>query len=319
MTGDPQAADAPKAQSPRRAEAPLSWLMLLQYAVSVGVVGAAGGLALLPGVDGIVAAAVVPFAVIYALVVAFPAALVFRARGWRGPLRASLAGGLIGIFPPSILALVLGDLASAAQYAGMGFLGGLAAWTLVELQKAPARFFGPRWGMVLGLVVTSTLVVLAGWGASKTFRHMSGADDPSCHNLSRYAARSHPVVLTAKLKMNPQDWPRLHATLKAAGAADGWSVRNYDHRPESFGASLCQEVGTLLSLSQWTWTDPPHTEVSIRVVAPQGGDRWRPAVDRLLNRLEAEWPGALKIEPPTPASTAALSARSRSTAPGNRP
>jgi hypothetical protein len=63
---------------------------------------------------------------------------------------------------------------------------------------------------------------------------------------------------------------------------------------------MCQDVGTHLSIQQWTWTDPPQDNVTIRVTAPQGGADWQRPTDELLNTLATVWPGAITVERPSP-------------------
>lgn len=269
-------------------------LILFRYAVSVASVVLCVALWVLPGISPIVAPAMLPAALIFAVAVVLPVAIGLRLNDRRSAWAASAAGGLLGIVP-GLMGVGAGAL-SVPFMMVVGAAGGLAAWGLAKLQAWPVSRVAPRYAALTSFAVTLAVSALAAAGTVQALALIAGPKDLSCHNIARNGGRSFPVALVAKLRMEPKDWPRLHAVLTEAAATDGWSMRDY-RRPKSYGAGLCQEAGTNVTFQQWIWNDPPDTSITIRVTAPQGGAGWKPPTDKLLARLAAEWPGALTIEP----------------------
>jgi len=271
---------------------PPGWLTTLRYAVALVAVAQAVALPMAPGLAPWSAAFLVPGAVAYALLIGLPVALVLHARGWSGPVRAMIGGLLAGGAPAAIASLLVGDPQGVVLWFGLGLAAGLGAWLLVRLQSLPDRLLGGRLIGALGLASSLLALVattsISAWAAAV----IDGPKDMTCHNLSRYDASSFPVLQSATIRLSERDWPRFRAAVSEAARRGGWSVRDYSRR-EVLGMSMCLEVGTHLSIQQWTWSDPPWPAARIDVVVPQGGDAWRPAVDGVLARLEEEWPGAV--------------------------
>lgn len=245
-----------------------------------------------PGLAPWTAAGLIPAAVGYALIVTLPAALIFRELGWVGPMRAVMAGLITVGAPIVLLALLTGSLGEAIVYLALSGVGGLAAWLLARLQAVTDLWTRGRLhilgGTAFSLTVLAVTLSLAAWGSSAVY----GPKDLSCHNLGRYEARSFPVRQAVTIRFGEQDWPRFRMVMSEIATRDGWSLRD-DTRDDSLGMSLCQEIGTRLTVQQWVWSDPPWPAAALHVVAPQGGEAWRPTVDEVLVRLEKEWPGAV--------------------------
>ena len=275
------------------------WLVLLRYTISVQVGVLAVALPMLPSINGIVAGAVLPLAICYGIFVALPAALVLRAKGWRNVWAAIGAGAALGLLPLGLVALFSSSPAAMVLYVAQGACAGLAAWIALKLQQWPARLLPRRHAILAGTIVACATAMLASAGTGQGLRLIHGPEDLTCHNIFRNGGRSFPVVRTVHIRMGPEQWPHFQSALSRIATEQQWSLADHS-RSGTLGLSMCQDAGTHLSIQQWTWTDPPQDNVTIRVTAPQGGADWQRPTDELLNTLATVWPGAITVERPSP-------------------
>ncbi len=271
------------------------WLGVVQLAVSIVVVALALSLVILPSINGIVAPAVVPMVVGYAIVFGLPSAL-FAGLMWGARWRvALLTGAALGAFPAGLAALAGAGPLGFLFMSTIGAATGIAAFALARLQALPTILYRGRHRVFAGLFGTILVIVFAIAGTAVALRMIAGPKDLSCHNLGRHGGRSFSVAMIATLPTSEDQWPKVRATLAEVAAKQGWSLRDYT-RDRSLGVVICQEPGTQISIQQWTWTDQPEPALKISVVAPQGGEAWRASTLRLLGSLDDSLPGHLKLE-----------------------
>ena len=275
------------------------WLLFFQVSISVVVAALGLSLAILPGLNGIVAGGAIPMVVGYAVVVGLPAACFACGRWGSNWIVALATGAAVGTFPAGLFGLrSIGPLGLLAM-AAIGAATGLAALVLLRLQELPTALLRGRYVVLTGLLGSIALVGLASAGTLGALKLIAGPKDETCHNLGRYGGKSFKVDVVAELPLSQAEWPKVRAALAAAAGKQGWSIRDYTNA-DSLGLTLCQEPGTRVSIQQWAWTTPPEPALKILVVAPQGGGAWRAPTLRLLDSLDGASPSSLKIEPTRP-------------------
>lgn len=277
------------------------WLTALRYGVAsvVGVLFVA--LPVLPGLDPFASAVWLPGAMIYALVVGWPTAMVLHATGRRGIAAALVAGVVAAVFPLGLVALMQPLILPVL--AVMGAIAAAIAWLIYRLQTLPDRWLGRTQAALVGLVSLAALTAGAFAATSLTVKAIAGPTDTTCHNAMRDGRRSIGPVASASLDIPDAEWPRLRALLAEQARVGSWSIRDYSHSSEDVrrvALSLCREPGTKVSVDKLVF--PAHAlpadldDINIAAYQPQGGDGWIPLVRGVYREISATWPGKLTFK-----------------------
>jgi hypothetical protein len=275
-------------------------LVVLRGIVSIVAVSLGISLVMLPGAAPWTAAAILPMTLGYGLLVGLPAAFAIRAWRGGGVLSAATAGAAVGALPGGIAALSEGPV-TLFFLTALGVGSAVAAWLLVQIQKAPQRLLPDRFSTLASLAGTAAVAVAAVVGFYGGEQLIFGPKDTSCHNLFRDGRKSISPVASASMEMSVADWIELRRLLTVAGGEGNWSVQDLTHQTQDVDqlyVSLCREPGTVLQAQQMVWPEhnPPggfERRVNLMVYQPQGGTDWVAPARSVLQRVSAAWPGRL--------------------------
>jgi hypothetical protein len=143
--------DARAVAPPHPHEEPSGGLVIFRDFVVICATAIGFGHLLAQGLNSIIAGAAVPMALGYAVIVAFPAAIVARAVDHHGMLKAMAWGAGVSA-PPTLLALASGP--AGLLFLGVGAFGGAVVWALARLLSLPAQLAPSRIKVFVGYAAT---------------------------------------------------------------------------------------------------------------------------------------------------------------------
>ncbi|CAN7179485.1 hypothetical protein LJR225_000431 [Phenylobacterium sp. LjRoot225] len=201
-------------------------LILLRDLVAIVLTAVGFGFVMAMGLNSIVAGAAVPMALGYALIIAFPMAMLARAYEHHGVLMAAAWGAGAGVLP-GLFALT-GSLWGLPLVIGVGALGGVVAWIVVQFQAAIASRLPVRLKVPAGYALTLGIgaAIIAGLGLKlqpgQVVRPVAAIEAP----ISTAADRADLVKLLTKEAaadggLHVDDATERWASLYAANKRDG--------------------------------------------------------------------------------------------------
>lgn len=268
---------------------------------AIAVVALGLGVVFSKGLSPIVAGAGPLLVLIGALIVGWPAAMIARACGHRGVLKAACWGAGLAA-PVALWALISGSPVGAVLCLGLGLLGAVLTWLSVKLQGLPALMLPERHRavgryFVAGLIAVGVLGVVAqGFiprGRSESSRTVAAVEVP----LRTQADRADLLAML-----------RRHAEAEGLHVDDG-SRRWIEFRrnaPADEAPSVREALTKTIYISVWRGGGDKDLEVSV----DDGGHRGRPwlvffrgdqpglatkARIRLLAEIRARWPDARDV------------------------
>ena len=106
------------------------------------------------------------------------------------------------------------------------------------------------------------------------------------------------------LRVDYSSWPEVSRALKGFAADENWFVRDTSTEVanvvRTLEISLCDSNDLSVFVNEQRWADrgyapPSSLKLLIAMYGDAPGNVWHPVANRLVNRLEDEWPGAVKF------------------------
>jgi hypothetical protein len=110
--------------------------------------------------------------------------------------------------------------------------------------------------------------------------------------------------MTVDLRVDYDSWQEVSRVLKSFAADDNWSVRDTSTEiPDVVRAleiSLCNTDDLIVYVNEKRWAErgyaaPSSMKLLISMYGDAPDDVWHPLAQRLIDRLEQNWPGALRF------------------------
>jgi hypothetical protein len=263
-------------------------------------------------------------ALLHAVLLGLPAAVVFNARNWTTLATAVGAGFLIGAAPGSVLTLPLGltsetidgvplvfdGVVTAAgwlQYlevlavlGGLGATGGATAWVVFRLCGKHSTHTGrPRWiagASIAGAAVAASIGVAA---------VPSITMDRTCHNEFRHGQRSVRPELSIDLDITPDGWPELTALFNKFADAHRMSLRDSGRTTPGIvkvlRLSACVEDGVQVEAMEQRWASRNYAPflagegLMMGVYDPDGSGQWQTIGRDFVAALRTQWPAKVRF------------------------